>query len=198
MGVSVSKKFEFERFDVRGCACDGCDAGVTTQPEFDGEYVRAQDALDREAVLQAQIRALQDELEATRRAARAGMDAATSASSIRLEEAARLRAESSPEALASERAANAILTEENERLRARTGHISERVAAIVATLSDANMPGGIGGQIRHVMQCVRDDIEAGYGDKQSNRTSLAEDRLKVMVRLAIDNERIAALKEKKA
>jgi hypothetical protein len=142
MGVSVSKKFEFERFDVRGCACDGCDAGVTTQPEFDGEYVRAQDALDREAVLQAQIRALQDELEATRRAARAGMDAATSASSIRLEEAARLRAESSPEALASERAANAILTDENDRLRAAVD--AARIAALdeaAAAVRDHNRTG---------------------------------------------------------
>lgn len=56
-------------------------------------------------------------VESTKRAALAGMDAATSASTIRLEEAARLRAESSPEALASERAANALLTDENERLR---------------------------------------------------------------------------------
>jgi hypothetical protein len=69
---------------------------------------------------------LQDELAATRRAAHAGMDAATSASSIRLEEAARLRAESSPEALASERAANALLTDENERLRGLLADARER------------------------------------------------------------------------
>lgn len=50
-------------------------------------------------------------------AARAGMDATTRASSIRLDLAEKARAESSPEALASERSANAILTEENARLQ---------------------------------------------------------------------------------
>jgi hypothetical protein len=64
------------------------------------------------------VEALEAQLKAQARAALAGMDAATRASSIRLELAEKARAESSPEALASERAANAILTEENERLRA--------------------------------------------------------------------------------
>jgi predicted nucleic acid-binding Zn-ribbon protein len=71
-------------------------------------------------------------VESTKRAALAGMDAATSASSIRLEEAARLRAESSPEALASERAANAILTDENDRLRAEKSTLEARLSALVA------------------------------------------------------------------
>lgn len=44
-------------------------------------------------------------------AARAGMNAATAISSGQVEQARRLRAESSPEALESERQANAILTE---------------------------------------------------------------------------------------
>jgi hypothetical protein len=61
---------------------------------------------------------LQNELAATRRAALAGMDAVNSACRIQYEEAARLRAESSPDVLASERAANALLTDENDRLRA--------------------------------------------------------------------------------
>jgi hypothetical protein len=69
--------------------------------------------------------------------------------------------------------------------------ITARVAAIVESLFDANQPGNIEGQIRHVMQCLRDDIAAEYGDKQSHRTTLAEERLKVMIRLAIDNERKA-------
>jgi hypothetical protein len=54
-------------------------------------------------------------------AALAGMDATTRASSIRLELAEKARAESSPDALASERAANAILTEENATLAADAG-----------------------------------------------------------------------------
>ncbi|ABO60550.1 hypothetical protein LA345_39260 (plasmid) [Burkholderia vietnamiensis] len=62
----MSKRFEFERFDVRGCACDECDTGVTPSAEFDGEWVKAQAALDREAVLQAQIRTLEVQLKETR------------------------------------------------------------------------------------------------------------------------------------
>jgi hypothetical protein len=104
----MSKTHVFERFDLFG----------DSTPAADGEWVKAQDAIDRDAVLEAQIRTLETQLKDTKRAALAGMDAAKSASRIQYEEAARLRAESSPEALASERAANAILTEENERLRA--------------------------------------------------------------------------------
>jgi hypothetical protein len=62
----MSKRFEFERFDLRGCACDECDTGVTAQSEFDGEWVKAQDALDREAVLQAQIRTIETQLKDAR------------------------------------------------------------------------------------------------------------------------------------
>lgn len=51
-------------------------------------------------------------------AARMGMDAAKRAAAGMEERASRLYAESNPEALESERAANARLTEENERLRA--------------------------------------------------------------------------------
>ncbi|WP_204117379.1 hypothetical protein [Paraburkholderia sp. C35] len=58
----MSKRFEFERFDLRGCACDECDTGVTPRAEFDGEWVKAQDALDREAVLQARISTLEVQL----------------------------------------------------------------------------------------------------------------------------------------
>jgi hypothetical protein len=112
----MSKTHVFDRFDVGSNRLD--DEDIERWPCSDGYWVKAQDAIDREAVLQAQIRTLEATLEATKRAALAGMDAATSASSVRLEEAARLRAESSPEALASERAANAILTAENERLSA--------------------------------------------------------------------------------
>jgi hypothetical protein len=50
-------------------------------------------------------------------AALSGMDAAKAISYHDLQQAHRLRAESSPEALESERAMNASLTEENEKLR---------------------------------------------------------------------------------
>lgn len=50
-------------------------------------------------------------------AALSGMNAAKAISYHDLQQAHRLRAESSPEALESERAMNATLTEENERLR---------------------------------------------------------------------------------
>lgn len=102
----MSRTFEFERFDAVG------------NKDAEGEFVLAQHAIDREAVLQAQIRTLETQLKDTKRAALAGMDAAKSVSAIQLQEAQRARAESSPEALAAERAANAILTDENEQLRA--------------------------------------------------------------------------------
>ena len=57
---------------------------------------------------------LEEQLKTQARAALAGMDAAKRASTIQLDLADKARAESSPEALASERAANARLTEENE------------------------------------------------------------------------------------
>lgn len=106
----MSKTFIFDRFDIYKYDSN------EKVPAADGEYVMADDAINREAVLQAQIRTLESQLAATKRAALAGMDAAKSVSSIQLQEAARLRAESSPEALASERAANEILTAENARL----------------------------------------------------------------------------------
>lgn len=51
------------------------------------------------------------------RAAKMGMDAAKSSAQAMLTEANRARAESSPDALASERAANAALTDQIERLQ---------------------------------------------------------------------------------
>jgi hypothetical protein len=65
----------------------------------------------------AECERLRETIKRQANAARAGMDAATRASSIRLELATQARAESSPEVLASERAMNATLTEENEALR---------------------------------------------------------------------------------
>lgn len=70
----MSKRFEFERFDLRACACDECDMGITPQPEFDGDWVKAQDALNRESVLQAQIRTLEAQLKDTRALLEAGRE----------------------------------------------------------------------------------------------------------------------------
>lgn len=55
-----------------------------------------------------------------------GMNAATEISSHRLQRARQLEAESRPDMVESERSANAILTEENDRLRALI--ISHRLA----------------------------------------------------------------------
>jgi len=69
--------------------------------------------------LAAQVEELGNELLLTRQAAHRGMDAAKKGSTIQLQLAQKARAESSPDALASEREANAILTAENERLAAQ-------------------------------------------------------------------------------
>jgi hypothetical protein len=76
-------------------------------------------ALDPEGILElvAEVRRLRDAIRLQANAVRTAMDANTRASSIRLELAEQARAESSPEVLASERAMNAMLTEENEALR---------------------------------------------------------------------------------
>jgi hypothetical protein len=56
----MSKSFVFPRFDVYSSG-DGY-YSVESESHPDGEYVLAQDALDREAVLQAQIRTLETQL----------------------------------------------------------------------------------------------------------------------------------------
>lgn len=77
-------------------------------------------AWDPAAILEliAEVQALRETIKRQANAARAGMDAAKRASTILYAEAAKARAESSPDVLASERAMNSILTEENEALRA--------------------------------------------------------------------------------
>lgn len=65
----------------------------------------------------AQCERQAEALEKQARAAKTGMDAAKAGASAMQENARRMLAESNPDALASERQANAILTAENERLR---------------------------------------------------------------------------------
>lgn len=60
-------------------------------------------------------------------AARAGMDAAKRGALIMYDLAERARRESAPDVLASERAANAILTQENERMHAVLEQLLETV-----------------------------------------------------------------------
>lgn len=69
------------------------------------------------AELIAEMRRLREAMKLQANAARMGMDAAKTGGAIMLELAEQARAESSPDALASERAMNAMLTEENEALR---------------------------------------------------------------------------------
>jgi hypothetical protein len=66
----------------------------------------------------AEVRRLRETIRLQANAARSGMDAAKRAATILYAEADKARAESSPELLASERAMNAMLTAENERLQA--------------------------------------------------------------------------------
>ena len=115
----MNKTFSYDRFDVHACDCDSCFSPVRVTGEFDGKWIKAEDAINRDAVLTAQIRTLELQLKETKAAALSGMDAAKRTSTIQLDLAQKARAESSPDALASERAANAVLTEENEALRAK-------------------------------------------------------------------------------
>jgi hypothetical protein len=86
-----------------------------------GERHAKHDLVDLVGYLMHANMRLNETLRKQAAAAHAGMDAAKRASTIQLELAEQARAESSPEALASERAANSILTEENAALAADAG-----------------------------------------------------------------------------
>jgi hypothetical protein len=87
--------------------------------EFDDACKQYLRATNPAAILTliAEVRALRDAVKKQAHAAIAGMDSAKRTSTIQLQLAEQARAESSPEMLASERAMNAMLTEENEALR---------------------------------------------------------------------------------
>lgn len=80
-----------------------------------------------------EIAKLNDALTKQANAARMGMDAAKKHASQMLEEAARLNAESKPEVIASERAANAILTAENAELRRALEAISQMDPSVTSS-----------------------------------------------------------------
>jgi len=71
------------------------------------------------------------------KAAQQGMDAVKSVASYELKQAKRLRAECSPEALESERAANALLTERVAELEGREQVLAAHVESIRYVLVDA-------------------------------------------------------------
>jgi len=87
---------------------------------------------EREARLMAKLAEAEREwdeaqasLKRVQAAAITGMNAAKAISSAQLVEAARLRADSSPEAIASQREANELLTNENDELRAEVARLKE-------------------------------------------------------------------------
>jgi protein involved in temperature-dependent protein secretion len=66
--VSSKKSFRYERYDLepnRDYNGEYLD-GLAETPDPQGDWVKAQDALDREAVLQAQIRTLETQLKEAR------------------------------------------------------------------------------------------------------------------------------------
>jgi hypothetical protein len=94
-------------------------------------------------------------------AARMGMDAATRISSGQLEQAHRLLAESSPDALESERQANAVLTEETERLRAENA----RLESLKSTFAhNAAMLGAKNSDLRRILREINERYQAHDGD----------------------------------
>jgi hypothetical protein len=60
------------------------------------------------------------------------------------------------------------------------------VPKVAQPLADASQPEGIEGQIRHLVTCVREDVLAHDG-KLAARSQLAEERLKVLISLAVKN-----------
>lgn len=67
----MSKTFVYDRFDCTNGGSQHCYGCYTMDASSDGDYVRAEDAINREAVLQAEILALQVQLKDARQAASA-------------------------------------------------------------------------------------------------------------------------------
>lgn len=88
---------------------------------------------DKLEAAELRIAELEQSLKRQAKAAISGMDAAKAVASSNLEHATRLRAESSPETLESERAANALLTERVAELEER----EQALAAQFVALQDA-------------------------------------------------------------
>ena len=85
---------------------------------------------ERATTIEAELAALRAELQKVRSAAISGMDAATQHGHSLVQQAARLKAESNPDALESERAANALLTEQLQKAEAGRDALRLRIAAL--------------------------------------------------------------------
>ena len=103
--------------------CDDPAPGVGMDPSEAVEYVRKD---VHEAIIAKQAKA-----------AIRGMDASKVVGSSNLEQAKRLHAESSPEALESERAANALLTERITELEEREQALAAQMMNMADALEDA-------------------------------------------------------------
>jgi len=77
-----------------------------------------------------QLKAEVEQLQAQLNAAKRGMDSAKAAGALMIEKGQQLAAENSPEAIESEREANAVLTAENEQLQAEVERLHNREAAM--------------------------------------------------------------------
>jgi hypothetical protein len=62
----MSKTFVYDRFDCTNGGSQHCYGCYGMDPCSDGDYVKAEDAINREAVLQAQIRTLETQLKDAR------------------------------------------------------------------------------------------------------------------------------------
>jgi hypothetical protein len=109
----------------------------------------------------AEVRNLRETIRKQASSARAGMDAAKRAATILYAEADKARAESSPDVLASERQANAMLTEENERLRDENSLCREAIEdavdmvdACAATYDDDGSQGALRATKRQLSEAI--------------------------------------------
>lgn len=116
----MNERDEFERL-WKGYAGNPINI-VTTDIRWAAEYWFDSGVTAAIARSAARIEGVESQLKKVQAAAITGMDAAKSISSVQLEQAQRLRAESRPEALESERSANSLLTAELEKAEA---HVAE-------------------------------------------------------------------------
>ncbi|MCA7945609.1 hypothetical protein [Burkholderia vietnamiensis] len=72
----MSKTFIYERLDIIGASSADMPRATRRVPAADGEFVYAEDAINREAALQAEIRTLEAQLKDARAFARLARNAA--------------------------------------------------------------------------------------------------------------------------
>jgi hypothetical protein len=109
---------DMKKYYVLPCNVHETDAGMP-------EYCMFHDAAEVDTVLKRQAAA-----------AISGMNAATAISSGQVQQAHRLRAESNPEALESERQANAILTAELDTMNLAVGYFHEENDRLITRIAE--------------------------------------------------------------